>query len=50
MKSPSSIKNGRFNTSKFTAKLKKIGLFYPPPPPPQEAQALATYKGLFFLN
>jgi hypothetical protein len=50
MKSPSSIKNGRFNTSKCRDNLQKMGLLYTPPPPPQEAQALATYKGLFFLN
>jgi hypothetical protein len=37
------MRNGRLNTSKYRGKLQKMGVLHTPP---QEAQALATCKGL----
>jgi hypothetical protein len=34
VKSPLSMKNGRFNTSKCRGKLQKLEVLYTPPPPP----------------
>jgi hypothetical protein len=46
VKSPLSMNFERISTSKCRGKLQKMGYCTPNPPPPQEAQALATCKGL----
>jgi hypothetical protein len=42
MKSPSSMRNGRFNTSKYRDKFQKMGLLYThnPPPPSKKPMPL----------
>jgi hypothetical protein len=44
MKSPSSMRNGKFDTSKCRGKVQKMEVLYTHPS--KEAQALATCKGL----
>jgi hypothetical protein len=46
VKSPLSMNFERISTSKCRGKLQKMGNNIPNPPPFQEAQALATCKGL----
>jgi hypothetical protein len=40
MKSPNSMKNGRFNTSKYMGKLQKMEVLYKHPPPPKKPRPL----------
>jgi hypothetical protein len=48
MKSPSSMKNGRFDTPKYSGKVQKMGVLYTHPQkklrPLQHARALKNYK------